>query len=122
MNHFTPLPRSFYEPSAEAVARALLGHRLIRQTTNGAFGGEIVETEAYLIGDPACHGAPGLTARNRVMFGPPGHAYVYLIPQRERSAGRYQSDWYYQSRRHGLALLPGRQRLCFQARHQTLPS
>src|SRR5690349_16448875 len=79
MNLFKPLPRSFYEPSAEAVARALLGHRLIRQTANSAFGGEIVETEAYLIGDPACHGAPGLTARNRVMFGPPGHAYVYLI-------------------------------------------
>jgi DNA-3-methyladenine glycosylase len=79
MNDLKPLPRSFYEPSAKAVARALLGHRLLRQTANGCFGGEIVETEAYLIGDPACHGAPGLTARNRVMFGPAGHAYVYLI-------------------------------------------
>lgn len=76
---FTPLPRSFYDPSAAAVAPLLLGHWLIRNTAQGPCGGLIVETEAYLCDDPACHGAPGLTERNRVMFGPPGHAYVYLI-------------------------------------------
>jgi len=79
MEHFTALPRSFYEPSAKVVARELLGHFLIRNTSEGPCGGAIVETEAYLVGDPACHGAPGLTQRNRVMFGHPGHAYVYLI-------------------------------------------
>ncbi len=79
MNDFKPLPRSFYEPSAEAVAQALLGHWLVRNSSEGPAGGAIVETEAYLTGDAACHAAPGLTQRNRVMFGPPGHAYVYLI-------------------------------------------
>jgi DNA-3-methyladenine glycosylase len=79
MRSFRPLRRRFYEPSAKVVAPALLGHWLIRNTVNGPCGGPIVETEAYLVGDPACHGAPGPTARNRVMFGAPGHGYVYLI-------------------------------------------
>src|SRR5258708_31951419 len=79
MNDFKPLARSFYEPSAEVIAPRLLGHWLIRNTPDGPVGGPIVETEAYLAEDAACHAAPGLTERNRVMFGPPGHAYVYFV-------------------------------------------
>ena len=79
MTNFRLLPRPFYEPSAKTVARALLGHLLIRDLPQGICGGMIVETEAYLSDDPACHAFPGLTARNRVMFGEPGHAYVYFI-------------------------------------------
>jgi DNA-3-methyladenine glycosylase len=74
-----PLPQSFYEPSAEVVASGLLGHWLIRNTSEGFCGGPIVETEAYLATDPACHGFNGETARNRIMFGEPGLAYVYFI-------------------------------------------
>jgi DNA-3-methyladenine glycosylase len=73
------LPPKFYEPSAEAVARGLLGHFLLRRTPLGLAGGPIVETEAYLHEDPACHAAPGETARNRTMFRTGGHGYVYFI-------------------------------------------
>ena len=79
MKSFSPLPRTFFEPTASVVAANLLGHFLIRNTPDGPCGGAIVETEAYLVGDAASHGAPGPTNRNRVMFGHPGHAYVYLI-------------------------------------------
>jgi DNA-3-methyladenine glycosylase len=75
----TPLPRAFYEPSAKVVARQLLGHFLVRNTPQGPAGGEIVEVEAYLSNDSACHGAPGPTKRNQILFRRPGHAYVYLI-------------------------------------------
>ncbi len=76
----TPLPRSFYEPSAKIVAPKLLGHLLLRRTPGGGWaGGVIVETEAYLANDPACHGFRRETLRNRSMYGPPGRAYVYFI-------------------------------------------
>jgi len=76
---FAPLPASFYEPGAEEVASALLGHWLIRKTEAGFSGGMIVETEAYLADDPASHGFKGRTMRNAAMFGPAGTSYVYFI-------------------------------------------
>jgi DNA-3-methyladenine glycosylase len=70
------LPRSFYARSTVEVARDLLGKVVV----HGATSGMIVETEAYLGGDDlASHSARGLTERTRVIFGRPGHAYVYLI-------------------------------------------
>jgi len=69
----------FYEPTAKVVAPRLLGHWLLRRTEQGLSGGIIVETEAYLVNDPACHGYKRESPRNRAMYGPPGHAYVYFI-------------------------------------------
>ncbi len=79
IDQLSPLPRSFYQPSARLVAPRLLGHWLVRRTPQGLAGGRIVETEAYVKNDPACHAYIGRTMRNRVMWEAPGKAYVYLI-------------------------------------------
>jgi DNA-3-methyladenine glycosylase len=70
------LSRDFYLDAPDLVAQKLLGKLLVR----GAKIGRIVEVEAYFgESDPASHSFPGKTARNAVLFGPPGHAYVYFI-------------------------------------------
>jgi DNA-3-methyladenine glycosylase len=74
------LPREFYNRDSPTVARELLGKLLIRRNGRTLLAGRIVEDEAYLgKEDPAAHAVAGRTARNSVLFGPPGHAYVYFI-------------------------------------------
>jgi len=84
-SNWRPIPRHFFTHPPEIVAPQLLGKLLARRTDSGWLAGRIVEVEAYLgphitaTPDPAAHSFRGVTARNRVMFGPPGHAYVYFI-------------------------------------------
>lgn len=74
------LPLSFHARDALSLARALLGMDLVHVVRGRARAGRIVETEAY-IGpeDLACHASKGRTARTEVMFGPAGHAYLFLV-------------------------------------------
>jgi DNA-3-methyladenine glycosylase len=75
-----PLARRFYDRDPRRVARELLGKLLVRKHGRRLLAGRIVEVEAYLgVNDPAAHAAAGPTARNLVLFGPPGFAYVYFI-------------------------------------------
>jgi DNA-3-methyladenine glycosylase len=70
----------FFARGPEVVGRDLLGKLLVRREDDGWLVGRIVETEAYIgESDPASHAFPGKTARNAVMFGPPGRVYVYFI-------------------------------------------
>lgn len=74
------LPCEFFARPTETVARELLGKVLVSTIGGAVCGGRIVETEAYLGShDPGSHASTkGITARNKVMYGPPGHAYVYF--------------------------------------------
>jgi DNA-3-methyladenine glycosylase len=73
------LPRGFYDRPTLTVLEEIIGKVLVHEVRGRRTSGIIVEAEAYIgESDPACHAAPGPTARNAPLYGPPGHAYVYL--------------------------------------------
>src|SRR3954463_12549523 len=75
----TPLPREFFDRPVLDVAPDLLGRTLVRTTPDGPIAVRLTEVEAYDgPNDPGSHAYRGRTARNDVMFGPPGHVYVYF--------------------------------------------
>lgn len=74
------LPRRFFDRDPRDVSRDLLGKLLVRRNGRRLMSGRVVEVEAYLgAEDAAAHAASGKTARNAVLFGPPGYAYIYFI-------------------------------------------
>ncbi len=79
MSSCSVISRSFFKRPTLTVARDLLGQRLVKLEGNQRIAGLITETEAYIgTKDDGCHARAGLTNRNRSMWGPPGHAYVYF--------------------------------------------
>lgn len=76
---FTRLEPGRLPIETKALAPALLGRVLVRKSAAGIAAGRIVETEAYLPGDPACHAYSGKSLRNATLFGAPHRAYVYQI-------------------------------------------
>src|SRR5262245_57409075 len=78
-DNWTVLPRAFFDRPGRSVAPALLGGGLVHETQDGLVAVMLAEVEAYRgESDPASHAFRGKTSRNAVMFGEPGHAYVYF--------------------------------------------